>query len=220
MRTHRWLTGPLALALGLLPAVVSAQSADGLALIEAVAARYRASPALCADFVRELVVPLLGERHTGRGRLCQRQPDLFMMRFSDPDGDRIIIDGQHVWVYTPSTDPGTVTQFPLGSAPGAFDFHREFLENPGGRYEVRLDGEETLEGATMRRVVLVPRQREGYREAVLWIDARQNLVRQVQIREENGSVQTISLSHIDLNASPGTEAFRFTQPPGTRIFRP
>jgi outer membrane lipoprotein-sorting protein len=69
-------------------------------------------------------------------------------------------------------------------------------------------------------VVLVPIQPVGFREAVLWIDARTSLVRRVEIREENGSVQRLSLSNIDLSATPPADEFRFTPPAGVEVVRP
>ena len=36
-------------------------------------------------------IPLLGDERTGAGRLCQARPNRFTMRFSQPDGDRIVV---------------------------------------------------------------------------------------------------------------------------------
>jgi outer membrane lipoprotein-sorting protein len=143
-----------------------------------------------------------------------------MMRFIDPAGDLLVADGEHFWQYTPSTDPRQALQAPLESVGGDFDFHREFLENPGEKYEARLDGQETIDGSNTHRVALVPRRPTNFREAVLWIDARTSVVRRVEIREENGSVTTVSLSGIDLDATPSADLFRFTPPPGVEILRP
>jgi outer membrane lipoprotein-sorting protein len=45
-------------------------------------------------------------------------------------------------------------------------------------------------------------------------------VRRLELREENGSVNRISLSNIDLNASAPADAFRFTPPAGVEVLRP
>jgi len=198
----------------------AAQALGALPVLEAASARFRAAPAMCADFSQELSNPLLGQTWSGRGRLCQKQPDLFSMRFSDPEGDRIVADGQFLWLYTPSTNAQSVLRSPMSSASGAFDFHREFLENPGQKYEARLDGQETLDGNATHRIAVVPRQPTGYRDAILWIDVRSSLVRRVQIREENGSVRTVSLTNIDMGASPSADTFRFVPPQGTQILTP
>jgi hypothetical protein len=30
------------------------------------------------------------------------------MRFTDPNGEAIVMDGEYIWIYTPSTTPGQV----------------------------------------------------------------------------------------------------------------
>ncbi len=82
---------------------VSAQD-QGLAIMRAAAERYQEVEALCADFTQHLVVPLLGDERTGEGQVCQARPNKFAMRFTQPDGDRVVIDGESVWVYYPSLD--------------------------------------------------------------------------------------------------------------------
>lgn len=196
---------------------VSAQRAGALSILEGAAEKYRASSTLCADFRQELSIPLLGEERSGHGRLCQQQPNLFMMRFTEPGGDKVVADGTWLWLYFPSNDPKQVLRAALGSAPGAFDFHREFLESPAEKYEARLEGEETLDGSPTYRILLTPKGVAGYKEAVIWVDARSHLVRRVETREENGSVRTVSLSNIELGASPGADAFRFDPPPGAQV---
>ena len=190
-----------------------------MAVLQSAGARYRASSAVCADFTQELNNPLLRETHTGRGRICQKQPNLFMMRFSDPAGDALVADGQAFWRYTPSTDPKAVIQLPLDRV-GAIDPYREFLQDTSRKYDARLNGQETIAGSAAHRIVLVPKQPASYREAELWIDARSNLLRRVELREENGVVRRISLSNIALDAPLPADAFIFKQPPGTQIIRP
>jgi chaperone LolA len=75
------------------------------ALLEDAAARYTRVSTLCADFVQNLVVPLLEQERTASGRLCQARPNLFAMRFSQPAGDVVVIDGTTFWYYFPSNDP-------------------------------------------------------------------------------------------------------------------
>ena len=191
--------------------------ADAMAVLDAAAERYRSSSSLCADFRQELSVPLLDERRSGEGRMCQKQPNLFMMRFSEPAGDLVVADGEWLWIYFPSNDAKQVLRAPLGSAPGAFDFHREFLESPREKYTVRLDGESTVDGRRVHRLSLTPRGEAAYREALLWIDATSHVIRRVEIREENGNVRAVSLSNLELGADPGAAAFRFTPPPGTQV---
>jgi outer membrane lipoprotein carrier protein len=205
---------------GLVPAALHAQLPSALQVIEGAAARYRGTAPVCANFSQERTVALLGEKHNGRGRLCQQLPNFFMMRFTEPAGDRLIADGREFCQYTPSTDPKQAICIPMAKAGGAYDFRKEFLDRTAEKFQVRLAGQEAVDGSQTHRISLLPRQPSGYREAVLWIDTRSSLVRRVEIREENGSVTRISMSDIDLNARPPADAFRFTAPPGVEVLRP
>ena len=212
------LMSALALASGITAA--SAQEptdVEALRVLEEAAARYQSTSSLCADFTQELSVPLLGEKRSGRGRLCQKQPDLFMMRFTEPAGDVVVADGEWLWVYFPSNDAKQVLRAALGTASGAFDFHREFLDRPREKYAVKGDGQATIDGETVHRLVLTPLRAAAYREALLWIEAGSAIVRRVEIHEENGNVRAVSLANVQLGMTPAVEAFRFTPPPGTQV---
>lgn len=194
------------------------QQSRALEALDGAARRYRAATTLCADFVQELSVPLLGEERTGRGRLCQAQPDLFAMRFSDPDGDLVVVDGTWVWLYTPSLDPTQVFRFSITQAPQGFDFHREFLERPAERYEVTWEGQDEVEGSTTDRIRLVPHAQDAsYSAAVVWVDRARHLLLRVRVEEENGSVRTVTLDHVRLGESAPAGWFTFTPPPGAQV---
>ncbi len=210
----------LALALGTfwgLVGPVSGQGPTALEYLERSAERYGQSSSFCADFQQELTIPLLGESRRGSGRICQQQPDLFAMRFSEPTGDQVVADGTYLWAYFPSSDPKQVLRERLQGSPGTIDFHREFLEDPGRKYTIQLGGAELVDGRDARRILLRPQTERGYEEAVLWVDAQSSLVLRVRIIEENGSVRTLELSGIELDAEPEAEMFQFIPPPGTQV---
>ena len=198
----------------------SAQQPTALQVLEGASSRYRGSSAVCADFVQERSIPLLSEKKSGRGLMCQKQPNLFSMRFTQPQGDRLVVDGKDFCQYTPSTDPKQAICASVERAGGSPNFHSQFLDRPAEKYRMRLDGQESVEGSQTHRVVLVPITPTAFREAVLWIDARTSLLRRVEIREENGSVNRITFSNIDLSATPSADTFRFTPPVGVEVLRP
>ncbi len=73
---------------------------------------------LAADFTQIVDNPMLGDPDTTRGRLFQRRPNYFAMRFSEPKNDRIVADGRRLWLYTPSTTPGQVITRASATPPG------------------------------------------------------------------------------------------------------
>jgi len=217
MRRHAFPAAIAALILALAPRGGSAQEDRGLSVLEGASARYHAAKAVCADFTQTLSVPLLGQENHGSGRLCQEQPDLFAMRFDDPAGDVVVMDGTYVWIYYKSSDPKTVIRLPVADAPGGFDLHREFLENPAEKYEISYEGTEKVDGRETDRIRLVPRAPASYQTAVVWIDVGDHLLRRVKLEEENESVRTVTLSEVTFDPRIPEGWFTFTPPSGVQI---
>ena len=206
------------LAVTVLHVPVAAQAAsDPFAPIEAASRVYRGAAAVCSDFRQVLSVPLLGEDRTGQGRLCSRQPNQFSMRFTQPAGDLVVADGSWLWVYQPSSDAKQVLRSALATGPRGIDFYAEFLDAPRTKYRAELKGRETLDGRSVDHVLLTPLRAAPYRSAELWIDPQGAHLRKVVIREENGTVRTITLSAVQANAALATDVFRFTPPTGAQV---
>lgn len=201
------------------PFALHAQDSRALGIMEEAGARYRGVDAFCASFHQTMEVPLLGETHDSRGEICQAQPDLFAMRWSDPQGDIVVADGDFFWVYYPSADARQVLQFSMEVRPGGFDFQQEFLESPGEKYHLTYVGEEILDGRRAHVVSAKPRQPDDFREARLWLDQERSLILRARIGLENGSVRTVTLTGIDLNPSPDPGRFRFQPPAGAQVIR-
>jgi len=205
----------IALALGAMRP--SAAQDQGMAILQQASARYAPVSTLCADFTQHLLVPLLDQERSARGRLCQARPNLFAMRFSDPAGDLIVVDGAYFWYYLPSSDPKQAFRSPVERGTGGRDFHREFLENPEQKYTVSYEGAEALEGVSTHRLRLVPRTRQSYRSAVLWIEQGSSLLRQIRVEEENGNRRTVTLSGIQFDVTPPAGFFVFSAPTGVTV---
>ena len=201
------------------PIPLPAQEADAVSLMEEAGTRYRTIRAFCATFDQVLEVPLLGETHISKGELCQAQPDLFSMRFSDPDGDEVVSDGEYFWVYYPSADPGQVLQFSMEVRPGGLDFHREFLEAPAQKYRLEYVGAEAIQGTPTHVVSAEPLDPSAFTEARLWLDQERSLILQARIGMENGSIRTVTLTEIRLDPPPDPDRFVFRIPAGAQVIR-
>ncbi len=194
------------------------EAADPLVILERASGEYSALTGFCADFRQTLTSPLLNQVTRSRGRMCQQQPDRFSMRFTDPEGDLVIADGEWLWVYFPSSDAGQVIRSPMISGgQGRFDFHREFLSDPGTRYAPAYLRTEEIDGAPSHVIRLVPRQPSAYREAQVWIDEGTWFIRRTEIEEENGNLREVQLAGFEPNPQLGSEAFRFTPPRGVQV---
>ena len=214
----RWVAAMTMSIIGVVPQVVRSQTVDALSLLEATAANYEHVNQFCADFTQVLSVPLLGDERTGTGQMCQARPNKFAMRFSDPEGDLVVVDGEWVWLYYPSLDPNQVIRFAMAEASGAYDLHKEFLEDPATKYEVTYEALDDVAGRQAHRLRLIPRARSSYEAAVIWIDHQDPVLRQVGIEDENGTVRTITLERVDLDPVTLDEGwFTFTPPPGAQV---
>lgn len=209
----------LAVLAGASPSAAEAQSPDPFRVLEDAAERYESVRGFCATFSQERIVPLLDRTTRSRGTLCQRDPAYLLMDFDDPEGDRVVADGEHLWMYYPSANPGQVIRTRLGGAGDrTFDFQREFLEDPEQRFEARYRGRDTVTGRDTHVLTLRPKEAgQGYVEARVWLEAERGLVRKVEIEEENESLRRIVLSDIRVNPGLDPSRFEFEPPPDVHI---
>ena len=113
MMPGRWVAAMTMSIIGVVPQVARSQTVDALSLLEATAANYEHVNQFCADFTQVLSVPLLGDERTGTGQMCQARPNKFAMRFSDPEGDLVVVDQQmQVRVVHQSASSATPTASP------------------------------------------------------------------------------------------------------------
>lgn len=195
----------------------AAAQESGVQALEAAAARYAGIQTICADFDQLLQNPLLGDENASTGRLCQQRPNLFRMDFSDPEGDEIVADGNHFWVFYRSLNPDQVLRMPLDPERGGMDFFREFLSEPTERYDVVTEGRESIDGYLTWQLLLEPRSARGLTSARVWVDPEARLIRRIEVVDENGMVRRVDLSDIVLDPQLESGYFEFAIPAGVAV---
>jgi outer membrane lipoprotein carrier protein len=220
MRDESRVALGLATALLLLPlASASAQSApDGNAVAARAANAYRRLTSLEAAFSQRIDDPMVGLLESA-GRVWQAGNDRLAMRFSDPAGEAVVMDGRHLWIYTPSTAPGQVLRLPVPERPTyGFNVLAWILDRPTERYRVRYLRADRIEGRTMDVIEMIPREEDmPFTRAVVWLDRADALPRRLEVREPGGSLRTIDLSGLKPNAPVSRKTFEFEVPRGTRV---
>jgi outer membrane lipoprotein carrier protein len=209
----RWLI-LLALA-GTTPA----HAQNGGEVIGRAARVYRSLASLQADFVQIIDNPMIDSAES-KGALVQAGNAKLAMRFSDPPGEAIVIDGKHVWVYTPSTVPGQVLrlQVPSGGPAYGYNLLAWLLDRPAERYRATFLRSERLAGRTTDVVRLVPAVPDiPFTEAVVWVDREDALPRRLEIHEQSGATRTLRLSRLRVNQKLPERTFFFRVPPGARV---
>ncbi len=171
-----------------------------------------------ADFVQSLKVPLLGTDTRSTGKLYQRRPDRFAMRFTDPAGDVMVADGRHFWIYYPSNDRTQVIRTSIAQVGEQADLQKQFLSNATERFVPTLNGEENVSGEATWALTLVPKRQSPYKVIRIWVDKDDSLVRRFEMTEENDSVRRLELRNIRVNGPVSDALFAFTPPAGTQVF--
>lgn len=208
------------LLLGLLAAVpAAARAQDANALVGRSSRVYRSLSSLTADFVQIIDNPMIDSAES-RGRLVQAGPDKLAMRFTDPPGEAVIIDGRSVWVYTPSTTPGQVIRMsvPSGGPVYGYNMLAWLLDRPAERYTASYLHADVVGGRSMDVVELVPAVPDlPFEKAVLWLDRADGVPRRLEITEHSGATRTLTLSQVRVNQSVPDNTFRFDVPSGVRV---
>lgn len=174
---------------------------------------------LQADFIQIVDNPMLGDPDTTRGKLFQRRPSYFAMRFTEPRNDRIVADGRHLWLYTPSTTPGQVIRTAIpGTGTTGPNLIGQFVEHPRERYTARWLRADSGSDGSVDVIALTPRAGDlPYSEATVWIAKRDGLVRRIDIVETSGQQRTIILSSLVVNRAIPAREFKFSPTSGLQV---
>lgn len=202
-------------------ASLSAQT-DAAAVLARAQAAYDRTTTLQARFRQVIDNPMLGNPEASHGTLYLSPPDRFSMRFSDPEGDRIVADGEWLWLYTPSTTPNQVIRQPIPSAGAATpNLFAQFVDQPLERYHASYVGSETVDGVRTNRVRLVPRV-EGlpFREATISVAEGSGTLKKLDLVEESGQRRTLVFHEMETNLPIPARELIFRPPAGVRIVEP
>ena len=155
--------------------------------------------------------------------ICQQRPNRFSMRFSEPAGDLVVVDGESLWTFYPSMDALQVMRFSPGDYGGGFNLYAQFLDDPIGRFEAVHEGSEAVGDGTSHKITLTPRggasgvRAAGFRSAIVWFDVDRFLITAVEIHETNESIRRLRFSQIRPDVEIPDEVFRFEPPEGARV---
>jgi chaperone LolA len=196
----------------------AAELDDATEILRRTEQRADAIRTLEADFVQSLRVPLLNQTQNSTGKLYQRKPDRFLMRFTQPAGDIMVADGRYFWLYYPSSDRTQVIRTSIAKGGGSVDLQRQFIGNATARFVPTLNRSEAVDGHDSYVVTLVPREASPYKVLRIWVDKGDYTVRRFETTEENESIRRVELRNIRVNGTIPDNLFSFTPPQGTQVF--
>ena len=212
---RRWVV-PLVLS-QVIVGTSSGQDSQAYDVLEEASKNYAQVHTFCAQFHQVIEVTLLNQVRSGHGRMCQRPPNEFAMRFSEPLGDLIVVDGESVWTFYPSVDDQQVLMFSGLNSDDRFNFYKNLLTDPRTRFKAVYRGIEEIDSQRTHRIFMEPKEPQGFRSAIIWIDLDTQLIVNLEVLDFNESVRKIRLTDIRLNMELEDEEFRFVPPEGTRV---
>jgi outer membrane lipoprotein carrier protein len=188
-------------------------------ILDRASRSYDSVRTLQADFIQIVDNPMIGGPDTTRGKLFQRRPSFFAMRFTDPKNDRVVADGHRLWLYTPSSTPGQVIRTAIpGTGTTGPNLIGQFVEHPRERYDAQYVRADSLTDGVVDVIALTPRATDlPYTRATVWLSSKDRLVRRIDIEETTGQNRTIILRNVSVNRNIPTREFRFSPPAGSRV---
>ncbi|HET7598947.1 MAG TPA: outer membrane lipoprotein carrier protein LolA [Gemmatimonadales bacterium] len=200
------------------PVRLSAQD-DAKAIVGRAANAYRSLISLKAEFQQSIDNPMIGNQES-KGVLVQSGQARLAMRFSEPPGEAIVIDGRSVWVYTPSTAPGQVLKLPVPSGGPVYGYNliAWLLDRPAERYASTYVRADKLDGRTMDVIEMIPTVPDmPFSKATVWLDRSDALPRRIEIDETSGQHRTLTLHSLRANVPVTDRTFTFDVPNGVRV---
>ncbi len=208
----------LALLLALGGLVPSAGAQDAARIVGRAGQVYRSLASLQADFHQTISDRMIGD-FDSRGTLVQAGNNRLVMRFSDPAGDLITLDGEHAWIYTPSSAPGQVIRVAIPADPVyGLNVVAWILDRPTERYRTTWVRADQVGGRAVDVVTLEPLSPNlPFTAVTVWLDRGDALPRRIEVLETTGARRTLVLSRLRTNEAIPPSAFRFRVPSGVRV---
>lgn len=206
-----------ALALVALPLAAQAPTVSADAIMLRASRTYQALSSFQADFRQRIEDPLVGSSDS-RGTLYQRGTNRFAMRFTEPAGTAIVIDGSALWVYLPEDDRRNVRKLPMPGEPiYNYNLLAWLLDRPQEKYRASWLREESVDGNrtdVLRLEPIIPNV--GFRRATVWVDKELGLPRKFEF-DEKILVRTVTLTRLRTNGAIPAATFTFRVPDGVRV---
>lgn len=208
-----------AAATSVMTAALPAQSPDeaAMALLERTAAAYRSARTLRAEFTQTLTNPRTGNVLRSAGEFLQRGTQQFAFRFTEPAEDRIVADGEVLWLYLPSTAKGQVLKVPRAVG-GGIDLAASVLRDVRTRYAVVPGADSTVNGRPVKALRLTPKSPDvPFSQGTLWVDPSSALILKALLVEPTGLRRELVFGSVRPGVAIPAGAFEFTPPEGVRV---
>ncbi len=200
------------------PSTAAAPTADQIAA--KVQTFYNQTKTFQAAFKQEYYIKMHDKKTTSEGQVAFEKPGKMSWTYAQPNGNRVVSDGQVLKVYEPSQQQMFVQPVDKSQYPAALSF----LMGQGqltSSFDLRL-----LDSATMKFEggwVLEGTPKDptpAYQKVLLYVDAATAQVRRVLILDVQGNRNRFDFESPLVNTPVPPGAFNFSPPAGTQIVKP
>lgn len=192
-------------------------AADMDSILKGIQQRYGNAVDLKADFKQETFVKTLGRKQVKLGTVMFKQPDKMRWDYSSPDKQRLLTDGNTLWVYQPEEkvvymrklDAINSAKIPMQILAGKIDIKTQFKASLG-----------TKEGKLLILELRPVVEGSGYEKTVLHIEEGSYNISRIDIVDLYGNITTLLLSNVNFNNKFKDSIFVYSPIPSVRVESP
>ncbi len=185
-----------------------------------VQAFYNQTKTFQAHFKQEYFIKMHNKRETSEGQVAFEKPGKMSWNYDQPNGNRVVSNGQELKVYQPSmqqmfVQPVDKSQYPaaLSFLMGQGDLTASFDLRVLDSSTMQFQGGWVLEGTPKEPT-------PAYQKVLLYVDAATSQVRRVLILDAQGNRNRFDFQNPLVNTPVPPGSFSFTPPAGTQIVKP
>ncbi len=169
-----------------------------------------------------IITTKMGKKRKQSGVIQYKANDKLLMKFYKPSGQKIISNGEMMWIYIPSMN--VVAEQDLRSDPGLFSSGTKTgLNRLFSKYHYRFyskkQPEEQKDGTKKYTLLLKQKEsRSGYKTLKLWV-SEDYMITAAEGITSSGKIINISFSNIKTNIDIPNGVFKFNIPSRARIIK-
>lgn len=181
-------------------------------VLEKVRKAYDSIKDASADFDQMVTYKVTKLNQKLTGRISVKKQDKLRL---ETEEQILVTDGKTAWTYSIFNEKVIIDHFDPSSS--ELSPSRFFLEFPKD-FIMTVVGKETIGGMVTWKLNLTPKNSDNFIQAMsLWADEKEWFIRQVEVRDINGSNTTYRLKQLQINSGLPDQWFQFTPPKGVDI---
>jgi len=190
------------------------------ACIIALENRYGTMKDITASFNQETFLSIANRIEKAEGNVFMKQGGKMFWDYTHPTPQKIILDGENLWVYLPEEKQVVKSSFTSFSSHIVADLFYGRV-NIMKRFNVSFLSTGTEDNSSNIFLELLPKEyNPTIKRLLLEIDPVGSLITKTVLEDELGTKTTLMFSEIKVDKGIEDSFFIFTPPPGVEIFSP